>query len=387
MSEAAEFDDTYFQTTDGEIAVINLESARRRSWSRFHQDPMRQGIAQTVLEHEQLSLQFIGDLTVLDRVGFLAQQLAQTDTVASASTALIQAQVHSMMHRFAEARLLLEQAQVLGAQEVDLNRLGLSIDQACGTDLDRVLDERQAAVRRSGSIEDQVALGGLLADLREFIDADRTYKQALRTYCDVSPFPVAWVCFQLGMLWGELVPEPRTIHAAQWYKRAIERLPTYTKGRVHLAEIYSSCGRADEAETVLMPALSSGDPEVRWRLADAMAAQGKSADAEVHMHLARSGFDLLLERHQLAFADHGAEFYAGSGNDCRRALHLALLNVDNRPTLRAFEQAHSIAVSAGDANVAASLLGKATERWGDTAGFLSSPLAAYRLARREGVAA
>ena len=250
-----------------------------------------------------------------------------------------------------------------------------------------MLNERQAAVRRSGSIEDQVALGGLLADLREFIDADRTYKQALRTYCDVSPFPVAWVCFQLGMLWGELVPEPRTIHAAQWYKRAIERLPTYTKGRVHLAEIYSSCSRADEAETVLMPALSSGDPEVRWRLADAMAAQGKSADAEVHMHLARSGFDLLLERHQLAFADHGAEFYAGSGNDCRRALHLALLNVDNRPTLRAFEQAHSIAVSAGDANVAASLLGKATERWGDTAGFLSSPLAAYRLARREGVAA
>ena len=64
---------------------------------------MRQGIAQTVFEHEQLSLQFIGDLTVLDRVGFLSQQLAQTDTVASASTALIQAQVHSMMHRFAEA--------------------------------------------------------------------------------------------------------------------------------------------------------------------------------------------------------------------------------------------------------------------------------------------
>ena len=48
MSEAAEFDDTYFQTTDGDIAVINLESARRRSWSRFHQDPLREGVAQIV---------------------------------------------------------------------------------------------------------------------------------------------------------------------------------------------------------------------------------------------------------------------------------------------------------------------------------------------------
>jgi hypothetical protein len=221
--------------------------------------------------------------------------------------------------------------------------------------------------------------------LREFGDADRIYKQALRNYSDVSPLPVAWVCFQLGVLWGELIPKPETARAAQWYERALERLPRYTKARIHLAEIYSSCGRVADAESVLVPALSSGDPEVHWRLADIMVVQGKDADAQ--MQAARSGFDSALERHLLAFVDHGAEFYAGSGNDCRRALELALFNVANRPTLRAFEQAHGIAVSAGDANAAASLLGKATERWGDAAGFKSSPLAACRLARREGAAA
>ncbi len=88
MSEAAEFHDTCFQTTDGDIAVINLESARLRSWSRFYQDPMREGIAETVVEHEQLSAQFAGDLTALDRLEFLAKQLSQTDA-ASARTALI----------------------------------------------------------------------------------------------------------------------------------------------------------------------------------------------------------------------------------------------------------------------------------------------------------
>ena len=384
MSEATEFDGTYFQTTDGDIAVINLESARRRSWSQFYQDPMREGIAETVVEHEQLSAQFAGDLTALDRLEFLAKQLSQTDS-ASVRTALIEAQVTSMMHRFTEARQHLEQAEIRGAQEADVTRLRLSIDQACGTDLDRVLAERRKTVAKSGAIEDRVALGGLLADLREFSDADRVYSQALGSYRDVSPFPVAWVCFQLGVLWGELVPEPQVSCAAEWYERTLERLPSYTKARVHLAETYLSCGRADDAESVLLPALSSGDPEVHWRLADIMTAQGKDADAQ--MRAARSGFDAILEQHLLAFADHGAEFYAGSGNDCRRALELALFNVANRPTLRAFERAHNIAVSAGDTNAAASLLGSAIERWGDTVGFKSSSLAAYRLAKQKGVAA
>jgi tetratricopeptide (TPR) repeat protein len=386
MTEESDQDIECMLTTDGDIAVIDLESARRRSWSRFHEDPLREGIAQTVVEHEQLSAQFVGDLTALDRLEVLAKQLSQADAL-SACTALIQSQVMSMMHRFAEARRHLEQAEIRGAQEADVSRIRLSIDQACGTDLDGALDKRRERVRRSGGIEDQVALGGLLADLREFSDADRTYRQALRNYRDVSPFPVAWVCFQLGVLWGELVPEPRTTCAAQWYERAIERLPSYTKARVHLAEIYSSCDRADKAESLLMPALSSGDPEVRWRLADAMAVQGKNADAEAQMQLARSAFESVLERHPLAFADHCAEFYAGSGNDCRRALELSLVNVTNRPTLRAFEQAHEMAVSAGDTKAAASLLGKAAERWGNTAGFNSSPLAVCRLARREGAAA
>ena len=92
------------QTTDGEIAVINLESARRRSWNRFSADPLREGVAETVLEHEQLTAQFVGDVQALDRLDALVVQLAQFES-ASARTALIQAQVASMMHRFADAMM------------------------------------------------------------------------------------------------------------------------------------------------------------------------------------------------------------------------------------------------------------------------------------------
>jgi predicted Zn-dependent protease len=161
--------------------------------------------------------------------------------------------------------------------------------------------------------------------------------------CDISPFPLAWVCFQLGMLWGELVPVPDSDRAALWYQRAIAYLPGYVKARVHLAEIYASQDRAGEAETLLRPALSSRDPEVQWRLADVLVADGRLEEAETQLDAARFRFDELLRTYPLAFADHAAEFYAGSGNDCRRALELARANVANRPTHRAMKQAHAIA--------------------------------------------
>ena len=44
MTEATTLDsECPFCTTDGEIAVINLNSARLRSWSRFFQNPLQPG--------------------------------------------------------------------------------------------------------------------------------------------------------------------------------------------------------------------------------------------------------------------------------------------------------------------------------------------------------
>ena len=69
------------------------------------------------------------------------------------------------------------------------------------------------AAAQTRSLEDLVPLGALLADLREFDEADEVYRDALRGYRDVSPFALAWVCFQLGVLWGELVPERQSARA------------------------------------------------------------------------------------------------------------------------------------------------------------------------------
>jgi hypothetical protein len=55
--------------------------------------------------------------------------------------------------------------------------------------------------------------------------------------------------------------------------------------------------------------------------------------------------------------------------------------VANRPTLRALEQAHAIAIGAGDMHSAAELMTQAVRRWGDTGAFASSKLAGYHLER------
>jgi len=334
--------------TDGEIAAINLESARRHAWARFANDPASPRLAEALVDSERLATQFLGDLDALDRLEALASEFARVGD--SFRTQLVCAEAASTAHRFADARGHLARAALMGAPREAIERHALTIDQACGVKLDAVLAARRRIATASGRLEDLVPLGALLADLERFAEADAVYRKALFSCDDVSPFPLAWVCFQLGMLWGELMSVPDLGLAAHWYRRAIVYLPGYVKARVHLAEICASQGRTDDAEALLLPALSSSDPEVNWRLADVLTTRGKLEEAERQLNVARLGFDQLLERHLLAFADHAAEFYAGSGNDCGRALELARTNVANRPTRRAVKQVCAIAVIAHDAS-------------------------------------
>jgi tetratricopeptide (TPR) repeat protein len=359
--------------TNGEIAVINLKSALQASWNRFLRDPQRPGVAELIVEQEQLAAQYLGDLGAFDRLEILVNRFIRTDSESS-RIALVQAQFASMTHHFDEARDYAAKAESLGAPSDTVSRLSLSIDQACGMQLDSVLEKRRRMSAESEHLEDLVPLGSLLADLGEFAEADRTYRRALQVYQDVSPFAFAWVCFQLGALWGELVPEPELNRASQWYRKAIDYLPCYVKARVHLTEIHFSCGQCGEAEALLYPVIESSDPEVAWRLADVLNAAGRFAEAEAQLQVARAGFEVLLDKHLLAFADHGAEFYAGSGGNLTRAYELARVNLANRPTLRAFEQAYKTATVADEAHAATKILGAARSRWGATTAFRLSSL-------------
>src|SRR5262249_13295608 len=128
------------RATDGEIAAINLESARRRAWARFEQDARAPGVAEAVVAQERLVAQFLGDLDALDRLETLASQFARVDD--SSRAALVHAEVASTMHRFDDARGHLARAALLGGLREAIERQSLTIDQACGMRLEAVLAVR-----------------------------------------------------------------------------------------------------------------------------------------------------------------------------------------------------------------------------------------------------
>ena len=370
MMSSVELD---FAVTDGEIAVNNLESARQNAWNRLRVAPQPLDIAEDIVELESLAAQLIGDLEALDRLSSLIQYLDAIEPDSS-QAALINAHVASVTHRFSDARFHIDKAAAMAELPNSAKRLSLAIDQACGNRLDAVLETRQLLAKQSALLGDLVPLGALLAELGKFDEADEVYERALRHYRETTPFGIAWLCFQRGVLWGELVPVPEPSQAEYWYSKAIDYLPTYVRARIHLAEICLERDQLGAADALLTPVMDSVDPEVNWRLADVLRGLGNADGADAQMKIARVGFDSLLDKYLLAFADHGAGFYLGSGNDYERALRLARANLENRPTLRAFELAHKAAVQAGDEIFAFGLVREASIKWGSSDAFRSSSL-------------
>src|SRR5262245_54766700 len=148
MSTIMKLDPPGPSATDGEIATINLESARRGAWARFAQDPRRPGVAEAVVANENLAAQFFGDLDALDRLDVLASQFARVDD--SHRAALVHAEAASAVHRFADARGHLARSAKMGAPREEIERHSLSIDQACGMELDAVLTARRRIAAASG---------------------------------------------------------------------------------------------------------------------------------------------------------------------------------------------------------------------------------------------
>jgi tetratricopeptide (TPR) repeat protein len=360
--------------TAGDLAIRNHESFLDRCWYVWRRWPDRRGTAEQIVDEEHRRTQFLGDTSALDRLVALSSELRERQPSCPV-THLIAAQVASLVHQFPEGRMHLTKAAACGEPEDALRRVGLAIEQALGENWPAVLAARQEMAEVSGALQDLVPLGALLADIGEYEKAEQTYMRAIREYRDLSPFTLAWVCFQMGVLWGETIPEPDRYRAAFWYEQAIAYLPAYARARVHLAEIHLDDLEPEGAEALLLPVVNSGDPEIRWRLAQALVAQGRAEEGELQCKAAGAAFEALLARYELAFADHAAEFYLSSGADVPRAYYLARLNLANRPTLRAFELAHRAAKAACDEHFISELLVRAQVQRGATKAYAYSALA------------
>jgi tetratricopeptide (TPR) repeat protein len=187
----------------------------------------------------------------------------------------------------------------------------------------------------AGKFEQAAALAGLWAERGETDMAQRFYLKSLSTYRGVSPFPLALLDFQLGVMW---MRHERLNQARAYFEAAIRRVPAYAAAQGHLAEVEADLGNPEVAVTRLYPlAASSDDPDYAAQLARILDEMGRSDEASDWCRLAANRYHELTAAHGEAFADHAAEFWLGSGNDLQEGLRLAKLNVRVRKTPRAHE--------------------------------------------------
>ncbi|WP_353432989.1 hypothetical protein [Polynucleobacter sp. MWH-UH23A] len=321
--------------TDGDIAVNNHLSSLARLYRTFDAQPTNLVISGAIINGELVNSQFLGDYSSLDRLSNLSEKVLLNNS--KSATAYIQAaQISGSMHLFDVCKEYLRRSKLLNGNLNEIQQVQMSVLQATARDQQEVLIFREERAQASESPEESIPYAALLADMGQIEKANSIYLQALNyRHKNPSPFIPAWICFQLGMLWGEIAKPSNKDLASSWYAKAISYMPKYTKARLHQAEIYMASGKNDLALKILQPALGSTDPEVSWRISEIYAAKNQPKFSAQYLQLAKTLFTSLLDRYPLAFADHAVEFYVGSGNNPSKAYELALLNYQNRPTGRA----------------------------------------------------
>lgn len=321
--------------TNGDIALINHRNILDRCWYLIQDQPNRHGPLEQLVDEENKRIQFLGDVDALGRLSTLSKSLLLSNP-NSPRTFITSAQVLSSIHHFSDARAALEKAKILGADANQVENIALAIDQATWEDLPRVLKTREENASKNHNLVDWVLLGALQAEIGLFQESSDSFMMALNSYKDLSPFPLAWVCFQQGKLWGEQVEDPNLELAHDWYQRAISYIPSYVHARVHLSEIYLEWGRLEDAQALLRPIADVSDPEINWRMGQIAEAMGNQRDAHCYFSASDKLYRRLIDSNKAAFADHGAEFYMDSGNDHIFAFELANFNFECRQTLRSF---------------------------------------------------
>lgn len=323
------------RTTHPEIALSNLDAqinGAERALSRRRKSlKLRETLVELLLIRTRMTGTYEEDFA---RILVISQEALDVSPDDPASH-LLRARVLSALHRFDEAGEHLDRAESFGASPDRVDALRAVIGIAIGGELSATVVRQNEIVRDNPDFTAFADLALTEAALGNFSRADRLYDRALSAYRDSSPFPVATIAFQRGVMWCEMAGDCR--RGEMYYREAVSRMPKFVTANVHLAEIEFQTGREQAAIERLERVLAVGsDPEPEGLLSEIFAAQGDSAAAELWADESRQAYEVLLSRHEEAFRDHAAEFFMGPGRDPGRALGLARANLNDRKNDRAY---------------------------------------------------
>lgn len=263
---------------------------------------------------------------LLSRAQFLGKvaDLEQADALAPAGS-LARVHVDGALHRFDAALRELDALKDVSPERIAHARATILMARG---DYDGAL----ALEPKDPHDPQRIATDAVLAaKMLKTDESERLFDDARAKIKDVSPFPLAWIDFQRASLYELAGDDAR---AKTWFTEAVEVLSVYAHAEVHLAPTQAPADAISRLETIQK---MSDDPEVLAALAAAHRRAGHADEATKLLADARAAYTALVAKHPEAFADHAARFWLGPGGDAKKALELARLNKDNRPTEEALD--------------------------------------------------
>jgi tetratricopeptide (TPR) repeat protein len=356
-------------TTDGAIALGNLEAQIAAEERLARYGPLTVSQRAAIVDLLIMRGQFLGRVADYERAETLAEQLVG-DAPGDGNAFLARALARTTLHRFTAALADLDEAARLGINSARCAAVRATIFQATGRS-DEALVIRQHLAQARPDIRSLGAEAAARAERGEIDAAERLFVQARQQYRDVSPFPVAWLYFQQGLMW---MREENLERARVAFEAACARLPMYAAAQGHLAIVEAALARRARAMAAFhrwmqegslepvqagsqVPHLDEGaaaasfaravallrqqahrsdDPEYASQLARLLKEAGQLDDAQHWREIAAARYDELMVRHPEAFADHAAEFWLTIGGDMQKGHLLATKNLEIRKTPRAY---------------------------------------------------
>src|SRR6266481_2160112 len=270
ITEKYTHDVTELPVTDGTIALLNL-----RAQIDGLEPDVRLGHATVesrvgLIELITLRGLILGHIADYQRAEEIAEQLVR-DAATDGTAFVARARTRAVFHRFTDALDDIDRAERLELDAETTSGDRAAIFQALGR-YDEAFAIREEAADRRASFENVAALVGLYAERGQVDAAKRLYAESRRRYRGVSPFPLALLDFQLGLMW---MNKGRWVDARASFDNARRRVPAYAPAQGHLAEVEAELGETGSALARLHSlAASSDDPDYAAQLARILADAG-----------------------------------------------------------------------------------------------------------------